>query len=142
MQTEQIHNDAHNEVLNTKDTVLPELNKCYMRLMELPGSRNERISGVLPFYCDEAGHEYAVSVIEREFSGSESFALFVYELCEPSGFKSHYFERELVDGRQAKMKLTNLIFSNRCNYDELHELCAMIDISIDNYYASNIFRNG
>ncbi len=128
----------NHEMMNTKETVIPELSKCYLRLMELPGTKGERTTGLLPI--DGLG-DIAVSVVEREYSGSESFAVFIYELAEPELLEQDCFERELADGRHTNVRLKDMIISNRCNYDTLHELCAMIDVSLEKYYEANIFCN-
>ncbi len=128
----------YNQIMNTKETVVPELAKCYLRLMELHGVKNDRISGLVPLDCEG---RLAVSIVEREYSGSESFAVFIYELAEPEGVKQDCFECEMIDGRKANVRLVDMMFSSRCNYDTLHELCAMIDVSLEEHNAADIFCN-
>lgn len=138
MSLELIDIGTNNEIVNTKETVVSELAKCYLRLMDLVGSKDERISGLLPLMSKEEGRELAVSIVEREYRSSESFAVFIYEIVEPS-LLHRGFKAELADGREATIHLVDLLFSNKCDYDTLHELCAMIDTSLDDYYANNLF---
>ncbi len=123
---------------NVLETVRPEVSKLHKRLMDLPGSKSERISGVLPFYVDEQGNEYGAVILEQEYAGSDSFIVLIYDFVGSSFLKPNYYVGELADGREANLHLTKMYWVNRCDYDELHQVCAMIDGAIDRFYANNL----
>jgi hypothetical protein len=129
------------ERVNSRQTVEPEVGKCYHRLMDLPGTRGDRISGVLPFLTDGEGREFGASILEQEFEGSEKYIVSVYEFVKPDPIRKNSFPAQLVDGRVANLKLARMFFSYQTNYDELHEFCVMIDAAIDKLYEQDLLYN-
>ena len=126
------------ERVNSKETVLPELAKCYSRLMSAGEPQGDRITGLLPIVAGNDG-EIAVSMVERGQTGSERFAVFIYEVLNQGKRDIASFERQLIDGRTVKLCLKDLKFDDRCDFGMLHELCTVIESAMDDYYADDLF---
>ncbi len=114
---------------------MSELLHCYKYLVDYAPEPSERITPLIRI--DVNDRRLAASIVEREFSGSECYAIFIYELIdEARDDHGNSINKTFVDGTMSNVRLIDLIFSTSKHYDEM---CGLVEYAVERLYAETTF---
>lgn len=114
---------------------MTELLHSYKYLVDFAPEPCERITPLIKLNSNH--RKLAVSIVEREFSGSECYAIFIYELADSAHeHQGSITQKTMLDGTVHEVQLTDIVFSTSSQYEEM---CCLIEKAVERLYAEIAF---